>query len=282
MINNRPNWVDIDRDRFTNIENRWGNQIGGLQNWGNRYPGRRDYWRGWGDGVRTGWNWANYNNCFSPNWWAGHAHGFGGWHYSRAFYDYPSSYWWTVPTFGAITSFFSWSAPQTVWTQPVYYDYGQGGNVTYENNNVYINGEQVATADDFAQSAAVLASVPPPANEEALDSVEWMPLGTFAVATDQKDVDPNLVIQLAVSNAGIISGTLYNTKTDQAQSVQGRVDKQTQRVAFRVGESEDIVVESGLYNLTQDDAPVLVHFGADQVENWLLVRLEDPESQPAS
>jgi hypothetical protein len=69
------------------------------------------------------------------------------------------------------------------------------------------------------------------------------------------------------------------TQTDQAHTLQGQVDKDTQRLAFRIGESEDIVVESGLYNLTQDDTPVLVHFGPDQVENWLLVRLAQPEEQ---
>ena len=35
--------------------------------------------------------------------------------------------------------------------------------------------------------------------------------------------------------------------------------------------------ETGLYNLTQDEAPVLVHLGAEDVENWLLVRMEEPE-----
>jgi len=121
--------------------------------------------------------------------------------------------------------------------------------------------------------------VPPPASEEEAAEVEWMPLGTFAVATDKADVDPSRVVQLAVSKEGILSGTLYNTETDQAQSVQGQVDKDTQRVAMRIGESDDIIVESGLYNLTQEDAPVLVHFGADRVEDWLLVRLENPEEQ---
>lgn len=65
--------------------------------------------------------------------------------------------------------------------------------------------------------------------------------------------------------------------TDQAIAVQGQVDKDTQRVAFRIGESEDIVVETGLFNLTQDETPVLVHFGSEKVENWLLVRLEQPD-----
>ena len=179
-------------------------------------------------------------------------------------------------------NWFTWRAPATVWAEPVYYDYGQGGNVVYNDNSVYINGDQVATTTEFAQSAAELATVPPPASEEEAEQVEWLPLGTFAVSAGEKDVDPNRIVQLAVSKTGIISGTLYNTETDATQSVQGQVDKDTQRVAFRIGESEDIVVESGLYNLTQEQAPLLVHFGPNKVENWLLVRLEDPAPEDDS
>jgi hypothetical protein len=43
---------------------------------------------------------------------------------------------------------------------------------------------------------------------------------------------------------------------------------------MRIGESDDIVVETGLYNLTQDECPVMVHFGTEKTENWLLVRLD--------
>jgi len=124
-----------------------------------------------------------------------------------------------------------------------------------------------------------LATVAPPASEEEAAAVEWMPLGTFAVSSAQEDLEPTRVIQLAVSQKGVISGTLYNTKTDQADTVQGQVDEATQRVAFRIGESEDVVVETGLYNLTLQDVPVLVHFGPEKSESWLLVRLEASEEE---
>ena len=125
-----------------------------------------------------------------------------------------------------------------------------------------------------------MATVPPPPEDVNLEEEEWLPLGTFAVSSNEKDLEPSRVLQLAVNRDGIISGTLYNESTDQAESIQGQVDKETQRVAFRVGESEDVIVESGLYNLTQEEAPVLVHFGTDRVEDWLLIRLEAPEGEP--
>jgi hypothetical protein len=226
--------------------------------------------------MRNHWHHHQHYGWFTSSWWAGHHHGLCGWHYYRRYPSYSWNYWWTVPTFAAVTNWFTWSAPATVWSQPVYYDYGPQGNVTYESNNVYINGQQIASSQEFAASAAQLATVAPPKDETEAAAAEWLPLGTFALATDEKDVEPTRVVQLAVDKQGIVSGTLYNTQTDKAQTIQGQVDKQTQRVALRVGESEEVVMETGLYNLTQDEAPVLVHFGPDKTETYLLVRLEAP------
>ena len=106
-----------------------------------------------------------------------------------------------------------------------------------------------------------------------------MPLGTFAVSTNEQDVEPSHVVQLAVSKKGIVSGTLHNIDTDQCQTIQGQVDKDTQRVAFRIGESDSIVADTGLYNLTQEEAPVLIHFGTERTENYLLVRLDYVEEE---
>ena len=241
VINNRPTWANIDRSRVNNINNRWGNQIGGLHSWNNRHPGRRGYWHGWADGVRSR-GYHHFHGCFGYGWWNRHPHGWCGWHYGYSFRRYPARYWWTVPTFVACTNFFAWSAPTQVWTQPIYYDYGQGGNVVYQDNSVYIDGTAVATAEEFAQSAATLATVTPPADESELEDMEWLALGTFAITKDPKDVDPISAVQLAVNQQGVISGTVFNSETDEAYTVQGQVDQQTQRVAMRVGESDSLVV----------------------------------------
>ncbi len=248
-----------------------------MNNWVNRHPGRYDRWNNWGNNVRVNFNRNNfYGNCFNSNWWGNHRHGIGGWHYGYCFNNHPYSYWWTVPTFAGLNNWFTWSAPQAVWQEPIYYDYGQGGNVYYENNMVYVDGQEVGTPQDFAASAADLATVPPPANEEEAEEADWMPLGTFAISSNQKEVEPSRVMQLAVNKEGIVSGTLYDETTDDTATILGRVDKETQRVALRVGDNDNVVIETGLYNLTQEEAPIMVHFGPDKVENWLLVRLEAP------
>ena len=79
------------------------------------------------------------------------------------------------------------------------------------------------------------------------------------------------------NKAGVIRGNFTDTTTDSTQTVQGSVDKQTQRVAFTVGDNKTNVVETGLYNLTKDEAPALMHIGPDKTQQWLLVRIKNPD-----
>ena len=42
------------------------------------------------------------------------------------------------------------------------------------------------------------------------------------------------------------------------------------------------MIETGIYNLTKDEAPTLVHFGKDKTEQWLLVRVKQDDQDPGS
>jgi hypothetical protein len=81
---------------------------------------------------------------------------------------------------------------------------------------------------------------------------------------------------LAISKEGIIGGTYQHTPTDNVEAVEGMADKKTQRVALTVGGQSRPLVETGLENLTLDTAPCLMHFADGQTQQWLLVRLDDP------
>jgi hypothetical protein len=278
-IHNRPSWANINNTVINNINNNWIGSINRPGNW--TRPGS-DRWGTWGNHVRDQWRWGHWgSNWFYGNWWSSHWYSWPGWHYGWAFPNYGWNYWWTVPTWNALSTWFTWSTSAVV-QQPIFYDYGPGGNVTFQDNSVYIGGQQVASASDFAQSAAVLATVAPPESEDQAAAAEWMALGTFAVSTNEKDVEPTRILQLAVDRQGVVSGTMYNKASDETLPVQGAVEKDTQRVAFRIGSNQDVVAETGLYNLTQDEVPLLVHYGPDRTENFLLVRLEAPEEDPAA
>jgi hypothetical protein len=107
---------------------------------------------------------------------------------------------------------------------------------------------------------------------------EWVPLGTFSVAIRENEANPARVAQLAHDNKqGLISGTIFNRESGNLYTIQGRVDPQTQRVAFTIGKDPNVVFETGLYNLTQQETPVLVHFGSNKTETYLFARLQEPQ-----
>jgi hypothetical protein len=109
---------------------------------------------------------------------------------------------------------------------------------------------------------------------------DWMPLGVFALSKANV-ADSNMVLQLVINKEGVISGTYYNTNTDVGRPIKGMVDKKSQRAAwtFADGKNTDIIMETGIYNLTQDQTEALVHFGKDKTQQWLMVRLKEPEEQ---
>ena len=160
------------------------------------------------------------------------------------------------------------------WDSPAYYDYGE--DIYYDNEQVYMNGKPVAAADEYYQQATTLAKSAPPAGL----GVGMAALGVFAISKDQA-TDSNMVLQLAVEKSGVIGGTYYNTATDIARPVRGMVDKKSQRAAwtFDDGKNTDVIMETGIFNLTQDQTEALVHFGKDKTQQCLMVRLDESKKE---
>jgi hypothetical protein len=147
---------------------------------------------------------------------------------------------------------------------------------------VYVDGQQYATAEEYYGQATTLATSVPEISEQQAEEMEWLPLGVFALTAEGVNAS-NMYLQLAVSKDGIISGTFYNETTGAVHPVEGMVDQKTQRACWKAadGSNPDLVMEAGIYNLTEDQTDVLVHFGPDQTQTWVMVRLEEsdrPES----
>ena len=205
-------------------------------------------------GVRTNFNhWGVYGQ----GWYTNHP---GAWFAA----GWGASAIWNAATWGTAASYCGYTDEQ-----PIYYDYGD--NVTYNDGSVYVNGQDVGTSDEYYDQASQLAT--DGADASASEDGDWLPLGVFALTRpDQSSSD--VTIQLAVNKQGVIRGNYTDNVTNKTQVVKGSVDKKTQRVAFTVGDNTTNVVETGLYNLTKDEAPALIHFGTDRTEQWLLVRLK--------
>jgi hypothetical protein len=235
------------------------------------------------DKVRSRWNahshaiggdwWIQPRAVAGDGWWSKEHPQLADWYYQHGSRNYDWQYWWTSSSWNDLEV---WLADWGMVGGPVYYDYGTGGNVTYQGGNVLVNGQIVGKSEEFSQSAGEIATVPA-ATVAAARQEEWLPLGTFAVVTSSNDVDPSRVLQLAVDRQGIVSGTMHNGSTEKSYIAQGRIDKQTQRVALTIGDKANAVMETGLYNLTQPQTPAIIHYGTARNENVLLVRLDAPQ-----
>lgn len=282
---NQYNFNRTNNVNTANVGNRTDNNVRGQ--WADNHPEAANRINSWGNQIRDNWNDHGHGPWGGSDWWHTYHPGAGGWYYHYGWYNHPWDYWWRGATWGAVGGFIAGAA----FADPVYYSYGTGGNVIYQDNSVYVNGQNMGTAEEYYQSATELATVPQDQipqqssddnsnNQSASD--DWLPLGTFSLSTSPEDTNPVRTLQLAVNKQGIVSGTMYNSATKQSWPVQGRVDKQTQRVAFTIGDQKGVVLETGIYNLTQPQTEVLVHYGDKQTQTDLLVRLDPPQGGGAS
>jgi hypothetical protein len=198
------------------------------------------------------------------NFWEDHPNFHYQWHQNPIF--------WTWAGFNALGAFL----PSSNWEEPIYYDYGYGGNVYTQGESIYIN-DTAYPLDQYEDQLTALATNPPQPEAGSVEEIEWLPLGVFAVtkARDPNAV-PNMFLQLAVSREGIIAGTYENKLTGQVREVEGAVDKSSQRAAWTLRGKDTPIVETGLYNLTLNETTALVHFADGQVQEWLMIRIEPP------
>ena len=107
---------------------------------------------------------------------------------------------------------------------------------------MYVNGQSMGTPQQYYEQASNLATTG--AKADASSEGDWLPLGVFAL-TKPGQTKSDLTVQLAVNKQGVIRGNYTDIATDKTQLIQGSVDKQSQRVAFTVGDNKATVVETG-------------------------------------
>lgn len=230
--------------------------------------GKWQDWRQENRGAIAAW-WRNHagdsDDWFGDDWWLAN--------HLRDLYDDDFNFW-------------AWAAwPGVVgwvnygWSEPVYYNYGS--NVYYDGGYVYYGEQAICTEAEYADQAEAIATNVP---ETKPAEDDWMPLGVYAVTSDGQPtgVEPTMFLQLAVSKQGIISGTFQTATTKDVQQIEGMVDKQTQRAAWTAVGKTRPLMETGIVNLTEDTTPVLVHFPDEVTQQWLLVRMKQPDEQSKS
>lgn len=230
---------------------------------------RKDLWDYRADRAEEIWDNARdfYDDVFDDAWWG--YYGWGNWW--PGYYPSDPWWWWNSATWDSLANFVS------VPTDPTYVDYG--ANVIYEGDTVYVDDQAFAVEqyDKPILEAAANAKQPPPPLPplDPNQPTEWMPLGVFALAQEERG-DPVMFFQLSINQQGVISGAFQSTISNDTRPVVGEVDKASQRAGWRIGDNTETIFETTLGNLTQDVSPVAVHFGDSSTQTWLLVRMPEP------
>src|SRR4029079_11577221 len=124
---------------------------------------------------------------YTPGWYAAHPYA-----WTAAGLTAAS---WTAATWDSMSGWFGYDST------PVSYNYGD--TVVYNDDNVYVNNQDVGTPQQYFQQAETLANTG--AKAQPADNTQWMPLGVFAM-TPSDQTQSNAVVQLAVDKAGILRG----------------------------------------------------------------------------
>jgi hypothetical protein len=247
-------------------------------------------------------NFHGYNDYWTRDWYRRHP---SSWHPVSV----PDRKWWNRPYWHDtcdwfdtvfLTSFF-WNGTSKTY---VYYPYYYGNNVAYNGDMVYVNGIPYVNAAEYYRQALELSRTADALVKAEAENVPqtivinqseqtdpqndntWLPMGTFAfLLSEEENADgtPNIaqhIIQIATNKSGQIRGNFVDEKNNIIRQMIGAVDPKTQRVALRFVDDEKEVWECGLWNLTQDTLPVLIHYDERRVEQKTLVRLvNDTETE---
>ena len=206
---------------------------------GNR-PGQGDRWTGRGDQVRRNYHHNNLNNHFHDN------------------------YWWGRAGWATAIGWAGWN-----WGTPYYYGYSDDGSWGYSDGGSYYDSDSAASYSEQQDTISATSDAASVADDE------WLPLGVFALTTQEGSVaEPNGYMQLSLSKGGTLTGYYYNSTTDLSYELEGIVDKETQMAAWQMADSENSpIIETGIFNLTEQETPARVHFADGRTQDVLLVAL---------
>jgi hypothetical protein len=270
-----------DRDRDGSYE-RWRRSA-----WtGDDRRGRDDRdWSGrWRDGgrfdvarqIRNRWrdrDWDDDDFPFRFGWWGGRNWYGQRWDHWDRFARNQPFYWWYWATAPRLSNWITYR-----WGTPYYWDYGPGEYIYYDDGAVYINGRWYQPGPVFYENTVRLVEQAPDLTPEQAASAEWLPLGVFAVTRDGR-AEADVLVQLAVTQEGVIGGTASDQQSGTSHPVEGTVEKQSQRAVWSYTDAQGrrVVMETSIFNLTQPESTGLVHYGPDNIAVIELVRLDPPE-----
>jgi hypothetical protein len=171
--------------------------------------------------------------------------------------------WYSSPNWSNIVIWLPWQ-----WKRPIYYYY-DNDNIYYSTTEDYTSLIPVDSKEQFIAQAVRIANGHYPISTQQSD---WMPLGMFTIASDNDDM-PKRYLSLAISKQGAVTGAYFDAASNTTLEIQGGIDPESQRIAWKFVGKDWPIMESGLYNLTKEESTLLIHTSSSSTKTELLIKL---------
>jgi len=246
-------YKDKDKDRTGNKRDRISKER--LKEKEIRWKSKSKEWRK---------NFSNYktrDHIFDDHFWNLFRRRNNNWYFDNNFQ------WFSGANWPRIVVWLPWA-----WSRPIYYFYETDGDVYYSTTEDFSYLIPVDSKEIFIEQATRIANARYSISKQQSD---WMPLGMFAFALDNDSSDmPKRYISLAISKEGAVSGAYFDAANNTMLEIQGGIDPESQRIAWKFVGSDWPIMESGLYNLTKDESTLLIHTSSHTTETQVLIRLD--------
>jgi hypothetical protein len=114
-------------------------------------------------------------------------------------------------------------------------------------DEVYGDGQPAATAQEYSQQAIALTNTPAqqPPPPEAGQPAEWLPMGVWALAEEEKG-DAYMFFQISIDKNGVVTGAYQKVLSGESLRFLGRIKKRSEWPGKI--DSNNTVIETGLQN----------------------------------
>jgi hypothetical protein len=204
--------------------------------------------------LPTAYGWANpAHQPFTPAWYANH----------------PNAWKATHPHADAVLA--AGAIGVATWLA-VPYPVAVSGTTTVvsgDTSAVSTTQPTPTTSLDPAASAANLAQL---GAADPDDKAQWMDLGSLALKASG-EAKATRIVQLSVNRDGLLRGSHYDLLSDQVQTIEGAIDKQTLRAAWKIGHNGKVVFQAPVDELTKPEGNVTAFFPDGSHGTWRTARL---------
>lgn len=202
------------------------------------------------------------HHIFDDLYWSRFRSYYRNWHFDNRYS------WFVVTPWTQVTVWLPWR-----WETSIYYFHDDYGRVYYTTN---LESEYLIPVNRSSILYVNAISLANSSRYFSNNQSDWLPLGTFGIFTEENISEmPQEYVSLAISKDGAVTGAYVNVEDNQPIQIEGAIDEDSQRIAWKLVGRNWPVMETGLYNLTKPESTILIHLFGGRKQVGVIVQAEE-------